>query len=232
MEKEKFIEEFSRLMLFSVCDDFHKMFLLKKGNNSKISKQFYLLELHELVETIADSLIRNGKYYLYYKYDNYNINFTFNKNNNDGKIKFILPKSIIPKRRKILKTLASINSNKLFSDNTNKISNLKYINEMNYEAAIRINSITKDIYYSTFYNDYFNSFYNLYRQIKMNIKQRQIIDYILGVLNDNFKTIFKLDEDDIIEFKGKTIDFFNNCLDDLLNNRSSIREISEKLYNT
>ena len=204
MEKEKFVEQYGRLILFSLSGDYHNFFSFKKGNKSKLSKYISLFGFHEVIERECEILIRNGKDTLFYEIsENKNkkqINFVPRETKNSSAIKFIFPKQIIPKRKKIIKKLSELNHNKIFKETDNNIDNMKYIVDMNYRGTLAKNKVTKDVYYDSYSNDFFTDYYNLYRRISAMKCQRRLVDYILNTINTVLKEEFSLDEKDIIQF--------------------------------
>ncbi|MCI9585294.1 MAG: hypothetical protein HFH45_01500 [Bacilli bacterium] len=234
MEKEKFIEEYGRLILFSLSEDYHNFFSFAKGNKSKLSKYISLFRFHEVIERECERLIRNGKDILFYEVtENKNkkqINFITHKTKNSRTIKFILPKQIVPKRKKIIKKLTALNHNKVFKETDNDVDSMKYIVDMNYRGTLAKNKITKDVYYDSYSNDFFTDYYNLYRRITAMKCQRKLIDYVLYTINNVLKKEFNLDENDIIQFHGKTLDDLDNYMLQLKNNIRPLNDISLELY--
>lgn len=196
-------------------------------------------EFEKLIQTIAQELFEEGKYYL-------NIVITNNQNGEVTDINFYtkMPETIAENQKKYrvkiknnIKMLNCIKRKGLlykFSKmNEYKIKDYKSANELTYfsdkekKDKHSFLKITKDMYIQGDTPEEITTYYHNYRVIKTRIWQVRYIEHILKQLNVIFEKIFK--EKDIVKYNGISIEELNKYLKKLKENEISMLELSTKI---
>jgi hypothetical protein len=256
---KKMIEENLELIVFKrdllehillcVNRDWHNQIDFK-NNDSKMKKllsdndYFDDSEFGDLIEKIAYNLFIHGKTKVYFKYEykrkkicHLNIlcpwnNKKINKSDYDRRIYLRLPMAIFSpiRRMRILIELKNINSNNYFKKVNSKDyqNSIKFFTEMNTMSKLRILRLTKDLYCPTYNEEYMTDYYFTYWLIKMRIFQRNLVDFVVDVLSKEIRIITN-DQDNII-IKGITINSLNKYFNDLMENKTSISDILNNIY--
>lgn len=227
-----FFRDFAENILLNLNCDYSNYLTFSK-KSSKLKRILYDTRLDSVISNIAYGLIEKGyqRVYIYKSKDKVYLSISKYKEEKElGKFTLFLPMKIMNpiKRILILKELKRMNY--LTADEYNDSEYPRdslYIMELIRKKASKI---TKD-YTSTNSMDKATDHYILYREIRKRIKQTLLVNYILEKINKSIhKYINDIETDDYIIFNCLTIEKLQELESNLLNNKTTIKEINEILW--
>lgn len=238
-ELESFFESFGRHILYSLCFNNRDLFQYKSGIVSQLRHYINIVDFPELFCYICETLVREGRIRIFYDVKNNEneksmklvVNKTDIEESTHGDISFEFPKSIMSenKRKRTIAKLALLDISQIDTSNEFEKSGWKFASEMMTKAQIEIGKVGKHFYMNGESNINFSDYYIVYRSIKQKIEQRKLLDYVLDKLNSEFVCILNLKSDDILEFKGVSVEKLNALLIDLKENTYPLTSIIQEI---
>lgn len=231
LEYTMFIRDFAENILLSLNLDY-KNYISFKKENGELKNKLDCYELDHTITYTAYNLVLKGKQklYMYEKNGKIIISLDYYKSEKAlGKIEMKLPKQVMTdfKRKRILRKLKCMNYPVEYKQYSEYARDSLYIMDL---IKMESEKLTKEYVSVNFNSDKCTDKYTLYREIRKRKYQKILVEHIFLKLNQGFHKYLKVSTDDIVVFNSPTVDELNCMINDLLNDRKTIKEIRNVLY--
>lgn len=240
MEYHHIKEFFSSLLVLSVSKNKHTMFKFKEENwlyeAGYIDVFFNSQGMHNTVTYIADDLFEKGISYIYcevvekkgkkgFIFETINDKKTLKKLNKKNIFKIKIP---FLKRLKVKSIRRKINSIEKYRHSNDFDTRQKYIIEQEKYKDFAIAKLVHNFYIDAYKTELYNDYYYTLKLINTRIKQLNFVEFIIQKINLIIEDVAEVVE--YISFNGFSFDELNELKEELENNKISINDAFDKLY--